>query len=95
MNAIFTRKNIKKTCRNALTYGNASDIILSGGNLRERNRKENRMYETVKTVKGYAITRMIGSKGCYHVSVREGRGFREFHTFRTIKAAAEFIEKAL
>lgn len=54
------------------------------------------MYETVKVVKGYAITRMIGSRGCYHVNVREiGPGFREFHTFKTIKAAVEFIETAL
>ena len=51
------------------------------------------MFETVKIVKGYAITRMKGSRGCYHVNVREGRGFREYHTFRTIKAAVEFIEK--
>jgi hypothetical protein len=53
------------------------------------------MYETVKVVKGYAITRMKGTKGMYHVNVREGKGFREFHTFRTIKAAKEFIETAL
>lgn len=53
------------------------------------------MYETVKVVKGYAITRMIGSRGAYHVNVREGRGFKEFHTFRSIKAAVEFIETAL
>ena len=55
------------------------------------------MYETVKTVKGYAITRMIGTRGYYHVNVREinEKGFREFHTFRTIKAAVEFIEKTL
>lgn len=48
------------------------------------------MYETVKIVKGYKITR-------YHVNVREDDqiGFREFHTFRTIKAATEFIETAL
>ena len=53
------------------------------------------MWETVKTVKGIAIYRMIGSKGCYHVNIREddGMGFKEFHTFRTVKAAAEFIEK--
>ena len=42
------------------------------------------MWEVVKTVKGYDITRMIGSRGAYHVSVREGKGFREFHTFKTI-----------
>ena len=53
------------------------------------------MYETVKTVKGYAITRMKGTHGFYYVNVREGKGFKEFHTFRTIKAATEFIEKAL
>ena len=53
------------------------------------------MYEVVKVVKGYEIKRVAGTKGAYHVNVREGRGFREFHTFRTIKAAVEFIEKAL
>lgn len=53
------------------------------------------MYETVKTVKGYEITRMIGTRGAYFVNVREGKGYREFHTFKTIKAAVEFIEKAL
>lgn len=53
------------------------------------------MYETVKTVKGYDITRMKGTKGAYHVNVREGKGFRAFHTFKTIKAAVEFIEKVL
>lgn len=30
------------------------------------------MWEVVKTVKGYDITRMVGSRGAYHVSVREG-----------------------
>lgn len=53
------------------------------------------MYETVKTVKGYEIKRMKGTHGAYHVTIREGKGFREYHTFRTIKAATEFIEKAL
>lgn len=53
------------------------------------------MTEVVKIVKGYEITRMKGTKGSYHVSVREGKGFREFHTFRTIKAAVEFIETVL
>lgn len=48
------------------------------------------MYETVKVVNGYKIQRMVGSRGAYHVNVREGRGWREFHTFRTIKAAAAF-----
>ena len=53
------------------------------------------MYETVKVVNGYEITRMVGSRGFYHITVREGKGWREFHTFRTIKAAVEFIEKTL
>ena len=53
------------------------------------------MYEVVRVVKGYEIKRMKGTHGAYHVTVREGKGFREFHTFRTIKAAVEFIEKTL
>lgn len=53
------------------------------------------MYEVVKTVNGVAIWRMIGTHGCYHVNVREGKGWKEFHTFRTIKAAVQFIETAL
>lgn len=53
------------------------------------------MYEVVKVVKGYEIKRLAGSKGVYHVSVREGKGFREFHTFKSIKSATEFIEKTL
>lgn len=53
------------------------------------------MYEVVKVVKGYEITRMIGTHGVYYVNVREGKSWREFHTFRSIKAATEFIEKAL
>lgn len=50
------------------------------------------MYEVVRTVKGIDIVRMKGSRGCYHVNIREGNGWREFHTFKTIKAAAQFIE---
>ena len=50
-------------------------------------------YETVKTVKGIAITRAKGTHGFYYVNVKEGKGWKEFHTFRTIKAAVEFIEK--
>ena len=53
------------------------------------------IYETVKTVNGYEIKRMKGTHGAYHVNVREGKGWREFHTFRTIKAAVEFIQTAL
>lgn len=53
------------------------------------------MYETVKIIKGHEIKRMKGTKGFYHVNIREGKGFREFHTFKTIKAAVEFIETTL
>ena len=53
------------------------------------------MYETVKVVKWYEIKRMKGTHGAYHVNIREGKEFREFHTFKTIKAAVEFIEKTL
>lgn len=48
------------------------------------------LYETVKTVNGYEITRMIGTHGYYTVNIKEGKGWKEFHSFRTIKAAAEF-----
>lgn len=67
--------------------------IKKGTPLRAQGKKD--MYEVVKIVKGYKITRMIGTKGAYHVNVREGKGFKEFHTFKTIKAATEFIEKTL
>lgn len=49
------------------------------------------MFETVKTINGYEIKRMVGSHGYYTVSVWEGHnGFSEFYTFRTIKEAAAF-----
>lgn len=50
------------------------------------------MYEVVKMIKGYEIIRMKGTKGAYQVNIREGKCFKEFHTFKTIKAATEFIE---
>jgi hypothetical protein len=53
------------------------------------------MYEVVKTIKGHDVIRMKNTKGVYHVNIKEGKGFKEFHTFKTIKAAAEFIEKTL
>ena len=49
------------------------------------------IYETVKVVNGYEIKRMKGTHGFYHVNVRAGK----YYTFRTIKAAAEFIQAAL
>lgn len=51
------------------------------------------MYETVKTVNGYDIIRMKGTRGAYHINIREGKGWREFHTFKTIKSAVEFASK--
>ncbi len=53
------------------------------------------MYEVVKVVKGYEIKRLVGTHGAYMVNVREGKGWREFHTFKTIKAAVKFIEDVL
>lgn len=51
------------------------------------------MYETVKIVNGYEIYRTKGTHGVYYVNIREGKGWREFHRFKTIKAAAEFCER--
>ena len=64
--------------------------VRSNFKVSERNKT---MYETVKTVKGIAITRMKNTHGQYYVSLREGKGWKEFHTFRTIKAAVKFIEE--
>ena len=50
---------------------------------------------TVKEVNGYKVEKYANTHGQYFVNIREGEGFREFHTFRTIKAAVKFIEKAL
>lgn len=52
-------------------------------------------YITVKTVKGYNITKINGTKNYYYVNIREGKSWKEYHTFRTIKAATEFIERVL
>ena len=50
------------------------------------------MYETVKVVNGIEIYHMKGTRGFYYVNIREWKGWKEFHTFRTIKAAAQFCE---
>ena len=47
------------------------------------------IYETVKTVKGHDIYRMIGTHGFYHVDLDAHRAVN----FKTIKAAVEFIER--
>ena len=50
---------------------------------------------TVKEVNGYKVEKYANTHGQYFVNIREGKGFREFHTFKTIKSATEFIEKTL
>ena len=50
---------------------------------------------TVKEVNGYKVEKYANTHGQYFVNIREGNGFREFHTFRTIKDAVKFIETAL
>lgn len=54
--------------------------------------EKKKMYEVVKTVNGYEITHQVGGKGYYTVITREGKGWKEFYTFRTIKAASAFCE---
>ena len=49
------------------------------------------MYEIVKTVKGYNIERMIGTKGQFFVKTRPNVSV----WFRTIKAATAYIETNL
>ena len=44
------------------------------------------MYEVVKTVNGHHVTRMVGTRGFYHVRLDA----RRERTFRTIRAAAAF-----
>ena len=47
------------------------------------------MFETVKTIKGHNVVRMIGTHGFYHVNMGEGK----YCTFKTIKSAVEFINR--
>lgn len=50
-------------------------------------------YETIKTVNGIAIKRHIGTKFPYYVCLtgEVGQIGKAFYTFKTCKAAAEFI----
>lgn len=66
--------------------------IYTTSDVRYKKEEGNTMYETVKEVNGYKITRMVGTQRFYHVSIREGKLWQEFHTFHTIKAAAEFCK---
>lgn len=51
------------------------------------------MYEVVKTVNGYEIKRMIGTRGYYEVEIAANRKCKMFRNFRTIKAASKFCEE--
>ena len=53
------------------------------------HRGGNKMYEVVRIVKGHEITRMVGTHGFYHVRLTANTEM----CFRTIKAAAEFINQ--
>ena len=68
-------------------------IIMSKGKTTERTNDMETI--TVKEVNGYKVEKYANTRGQYFVNIREGNGFREFHTFRTIKDAVKFIETAL
>ena len=68
-------------------------IIMSKGKTTERTNDMETI--TVKEVNGYKVEKYVNTRGQYFVNIREGSGFREFHTFRTIKDAVKFIETAL
>lgn len=46
--------------------------------------------EIKATVNNINITRTVGTKFPYYISIREGKGWKEFYTFKTLKAAKEF-----
>ena len=50
------------------------------------------MYETVKTINGYNIERMKGTKGYYTVTVKVFNDSKKYYSFRTIKSASDFCE---
>lgn len=50
------------------------------------------MYEVVKIVNGYVITRMIGTHGVYNVILKSCKSGMLSKTFKTIKAASAFCE---
>jgi hypothetical protein len=66
-------------------------IIISEINKRTNHLQEgeNKMYEVVRIVKGHEITRMVGTHGFYHVRLTVNTEM----CFRTIKAAAKFINQ--
>lgn len=51
------------------------------------------MYEVVKVVNGYEITRVKGTRRFYYVTIKEWEnGSSKYRTFHTIKEAAAFCE---
>ena len=82
-----TTQNVKKL----LTIYAMRGIIISERNKRANHlhRGGNKMYEVVRIVKGHEITRMVGTHGFYHVRLTANTEM----CFRTIKAAAEFINQ--
>lgn len=53
------------------------------------------MKEIVKIVKGYKIERTIGTRGYYEVTLKEGKNFRKFLSFRSAKQAERYITECL
>lgn len=78
-----------------MLYQSTYNQAITKAHRTDRTKGAYNMYEVVKVVKGYEIKRLKGSRGMYHVTVREGNGWREYHRFRTIKSAVEYIEKYL
>lgn len=50
-------------------------------------------YETVKTVNGHGIYRMVGTQGFYHVDIKHCGEAIVRRTFKTIKSAVVFCEE--
>lgn len=48
--------------------------------------------ETVKIVNGLKIERYAGTRGAYFVTIREGKGWQEFNTFKSARKAEQFIK---
>ena len=68
-----------------------SGILYIETNKKANHTGGNKMYEVVRIVKGHEITRMVGTHGFYHVKLTANTEM----CFRTIKAAAEFINQNL
>ena len=53
-------------------------------------------YETIKTINSIEILRRVGTKFTYIINIkgdiRDAEPWKEFHTFKTCKAAVEFAQ---